>query len=110
MKNVRIADLKNNLSRHLERVRRGGQITVLDRDTPIARILPFVRGQGEVTGTERAESASQALEDLVRRGVVSAGSPRAWADWADAHAPRTRPKGSPSAVGLLIRTRRESTR
>jgi prevent-host-death family protein len=41
---IKIADLKNNLSRHLARVRRGGEITVLDRDTPVARIVPFVHG------------------------------------------------------------------
>ena len=41
MSNVRIADLKANLSRHLKTVRRGETITVLDRDTPVARIVPI---------------------------------------------------------------------
>jgi antitoxin (DNA-binding transcriptional repressor) of toxin-antitoxin stability system len=39
--NVRIAELKSQLSSHLRAVRRGKTITVLDRDTPIARILPY---------------------------------------------------------------------
>ena len=39
---VKIADLKNNLSRYLSRVRRGGELTVYDRDTPIARSTPSV--------------------------------------------------------------------
>jgi prevent-host-death family protein len=41
MKSVRVADLKAHLSEHLRSVRRGHPITVMDRDTPIAQILPF---------------------------------------------------------------------
>jgi prevent-host-death family protein len=37
---VRIAELKARLSHHLRTVRRGETITVLDRDTPVARIVP----------------------------------------------------------------------
>lgn len=40
MKNVRIAELKSRLSEHLRRVRGGRTLTVLDRNTPIARIVP----------------------------------------------------------------------
>jgi antitoxin (DNA-binding transcriptional repressor) of toxin-antitoxin stability system len=41
MKTVRIADLKSRLSEHLRSVRKGRTLTVLDRDTPIARIVPY---------------------------------------------------------------------
>ena len=41
MSNVRIADLKARLSEHLRAVRNGGTLTVLDRDTPVARIVPY---------------------------------------------------------------------
>jgi prevent-host-death family protein len=41
MSSVRIADLKARLSEHLRAVRRGRILTVLDRDTPIARIVPY---------------------------------------------------------------------
>ena len=41
MKQVRIADLKARLSEHLRGVRRGRPLTILDRDTPIARIVPY---------------------------------------------------------------------
>jgi antitoxin (DNA-binding transcriptional repressor) of toxin-antitoxin stability system len=41
MKVVRIADLKARLSEHLREVRRGRTITVLDRDTSIARLVPY---------------------------------------------------------------------
>jgi len=40
MSDVRIADLKARLSEHLRSVRNGGTLTVLDRDTPVARIIP----------------------------------------------------------------------
>jgi prevent-host-death family protein len=38
---VGIADLKAHLSRHLRRVRGGRTLTVLDRNTPVARIVPY---------------------------------------------------------------------
>jgi prevent-host-death family protein len=41
MSDVRIADLKARLSEHLRSVRNGGTVTVLDRNTPIARIIPI---------------------------------------------------------------------
>ena len=40
MNSVRIADLKAHLSEHLQAVRRGETIVVLDRQTPVARIVP----------------------------------------------------------------------
>lgn len=40
---VRIAELKTRLSEHLRYVRRGGSITVLDRQTPIARLESYAR-------------------------------------------------------------------
>lgn len=41
MTEVRIAQLKAKLSEHLRRVRRGHTLTILDRDTPIARVVPY---------------------------------------------------------------------
>ncbi len=41
MKNVGIADFKSKLSEHLREVRRGGILTVMDRNTPIARVVPY---------------------------------------------------------------------
>jgi prevent-host-death family protein len=41
MKTVRIAELKARLSEHLRAVRKGHTLTVLDRDTPVARIVPY---------------------------------------------------------------------
>jgi prevent-host-death family protein len=40
MKQVRIAELKSHLSEYLRAVRSGETISVLDRETPVARIVP----------------------------------------------------------------------
>ena len=44
MTGIRIADLKSRLSEHLRKVRAGSSLTILDRDTPIARIVPWKAG------------------------------------------------------------------
>jgi prevent-host-death family protein len=41
MKKVRIAELKARLSENLRAVRRGETVTVMDRDTPVARLVPI---------------------------------------------------------------------
>jgi prevent-host-death family protein len=40
MRQVGIAELKAKLSEYVRAVRRGESITVLDRDTPVAQIIP----------------------------------------------------------------------
>ena len=39
MRDVRIAELKAKLSQYLRLVRGGNEVRVLDRDTPVARII-----------------------------------------------------------------------
>jgi antitoxin (DNA-binding transcriptional repressor) of toxin-antitoxin stability system len=39
-----IADLKAHLSQHLRKVRGGRTLTVVDRDTPVAQIIPYDAG------------------------------------------------------------------
>ena len=58
MRKVGIADLKARLSEHLKAVRNGGTLTVLDRDTPIAPILPFTAPSVEM------RKASRRISDL----------------------------------------------
>jgi len=41
MKQVGVAELKNNLSRHLREVEGGAIIEVTDHDRPIARLIPI---------------------------------------------------------------------
>jgi prevent-host-death family protein len=53
MSDVRIADLKARLSEHLRSVRNGRTLTVLDRDTPVARIVPYVAQPLEIRKAQR---------------------------------------------------------
>jgi prevent-host-death family protein len=59
MADVRIAELKSRLSEYLRKVRRGRTLTVFDRETPIARIVPYEHNSGSlkvrttVTGTSK---------------------------------------------------------
>jgi prevent-host-death family protein len=58
MSTVRIAELKSRLSEHLRAVRKGRTLTVLDRDTPIARIVPYAPEPIEM------QRATRRLRDL----------------------------------------------
>lgn len=53
MRDVRIADLKARLSEHLRSVRNGGALTVFDRDTPIARIIPVAAPSLDIRKAKR---------------------------------------------------------
>jgi prevent-host-death family protein len=44
MSKVGIADLKAHLSQHLRKVRSSRTLTVVDRDTPVAQIIPYDPG------------------------------------------------------------------
>lgn len=41
MTKVGVAKLKAELSGYLRKVKRGGEVVVYDRDTPVARIVPY---------------------------------------------------------------------
>jgi prevent-host-death family protein len=56
-KTVRVAELKSRLSEYLRRVRRGETVTVLDRDTPIARLTPLAPGPAALTVRRPAPGA-----------------------------------------------------
>ena len=47
MTTVSVSDPKANLSRYLREVRRGGEVQVLDRGTPVARLVPPSVDDGE---------------------------------------------------------------
>jgi prevent-host-death family protein len=48
MRSVNIAQLKARLSEYLRHVRSGHEVTVLDRDTPVARLVPIGAGGGSI--------------------------------------------------------------
>jgi antitoxin (DNA-binding transcriptional repressor) of toxin-antitoxin stability system len=62
VKRATISQTKNQLSALLELVKRGEEVLVLERDVPIARIVPVERlGRRD---------ADMRLADLERRGVI----------------------------------------
>ena len=81
MSDVGIAELKAHLSEHLRAVRNGDSLTVLDRNTPIARIVPYTAQPLEIRPAsrrlrdlklppklaKRTDSSSVLLEDRRRR-------------------------------------------
>lgn len=56
-----IKDIKNNLSRYLERVKSGEEILITDRGKPIARIVKEDAGNA---------SLRSALNPLIQKGLV----------------------------------------
>ena len=69
MKSAKIAELKNNLSRYLDHVKAGGSVMVLERDRPVAQIVPLPGRSGRRTGGDDAR-----LARLERRGVIRRGT------------------------------------
>jgi prevent-host-death family protein len=45
MKRVGVADLKAKLSEYLRIARKGGEVVVMDRDQPVARLVPYAATQ-----------------------------------------------------------------
>jgi prevent-host-death family protein len=41
MNTVKIAEFKSHLSEHLRQVKRGQTLIIMDRNTPIARVVPY---------------------------------------------------------------------
>ncbi|MFI5118317.1 MAG: type II toxin-antitoxin system Phd/YefM family antitoxin [Terriglobales bacterium] len=67
MKTVNVAELKNRLSTYLQLVRDGEEVIVKDRNTPVARILPY--GGSAMTEEEKELVASGAMKLPPRGGV-----------------------------------------
>jgi antitoxin (DNA-binding transcriptional repressor) of toxin-antitoxin stability system len=95
VRRVKIAELKNNLSRHLDHVRSGGTVLVLDRDRPVARIVPLGGAPEESADADR-------LARLERRGLVRRGS-GGLPDWFGRRRP---PKVRGSVLADLLAERR----
>ena len=59
--------MKNNLSRYLEYVRGGGTVLILDRDLPVARIVPL-QHSAPAAGDDDTRLARLERRGLIRRG------------------------------------------
>ena len=60
MKGIGTADFKAHLSQHLRAVREGETLTILDRRTPIAKVVPIHDGETELV----VRPASGNLQDI----------------------------------------------
>jgi len=69
MKQAKISDLKNNLSRYLDLVRNGEVIQVLNRNTPVATIMGSPPGRS-------GEKDEELLARMERKGLVRRGNVR----------------------------------
>lgn len=67
---IGIAELKSRLSFYLRRVKRGRSITIYDRDTPIAQIIPF-GGTGPLVVRERLPDAQRPGDYEAPAGLLS---------------------------------------
>ncbi|MBI2889477.1 MAG: type II toxin-antitoxin system prevent-host-death family antitoxin [Nitrospirae bacterium] len=56
---VRIAELKAKLSAYLRNVRGGHSLTVLDRETPIARVVPYAEDRSRLVVRKSTLSAKE---------------------------------------------------
>ena len=70
MKYAKIGELRDGLSRYIDQVRDGSEILVLDRDRPVARIVPAGSAHPAPGGD------AERLLDLERRGLLRRGKGR----------------------------------
>jgi antitoxin (DNA-binding transcriptional repressor) of toxin-antitoxin stability system len=63
MKRVRIAQLKARLSEHVRDVRRGESYAVMDRETPVARLVPYTV-EGEALRVRRPRGRYPSLQKV----------------------------------------------
>lgn len=61
MRSTNIADLRNRLTQYLQEVRAGEEIIVRDRQTPIAKIVPFT--------VDEDDDAALVAAGLMRKGT-----------------------------------------
>lgn len=97
MKEAKISEIKNQLSRYLALVRRGEVVRIVDRNRPVAQIVPIGQASGE------GPVGAEALAEMERRGLIRRG-----------HGPIAReildsdPPGKPAGVLRALLDEREA--
>lgn len=69
MKNAKISEVKNQLSRYLDYVRRGGRVRILDRNIPVADIVPIEPGAAPSKESDLALLSALERQGGIRRGT-----------------------------------------
>ena len=97
--NVSVRDLKNSLSEHLARVRRGERVIVTLRGRPIAEIMPAVEP------TQLSEQ--ERLQRLADAGELTLGksSPGSSHDFAPAPTKKVRGRAQKTASQIILEDR-----
>lgn len=97
MKEAQISTLKNQLSRYLALVRKGEIVRIIDRNRPIAQIVPIGHAvNGRPVGPE-------ALAEMERRGLIRRGTNRIAPEILDRN-----PPGQPVGVLAVLLEEREA--
>ena len=99
MKQAKIAELKNRLSRYLDYVRKGGIVRVFDRDRPVADIIPVASAR--TSGTPALDAI---LNELERKGMIRRAAGKLPPDFLT----RKLPRASASVLEALLEERREN--
>ena len=100
MKKATISEAKNNLSALVDRVRAGETVLIVDRSTPVARLVPVAGTAPDPVGDDAR------LRRLERAGLIRRGTGRLPAGFFRRRRPR--PTGGASAVEALLAERRGS--
>jgi prevent-host-death family protein len=87
MKEAKISEVKNQLSRYLSLVRRGEPVRILDRSTPIAMLVPLSH---PIDGDS---SDTALLVQMERKGLIRRGTGRVDREILDGD-----PPGKPAGV------------
>ena len=98
MKVASLTDVKNDLSRYVEQVRRGARVRILVRGVPVADIVPVAPSAED----EDEGFSGEELADLEKRGIIRRGSAR---DSAELSRPGPR-VGGDAGVRAVISERR----
>lgn len=105
MKKAKTKDLKDNLSRYLGYVRRGGTVRVYDRDEPVAELVPIGARAADAAEGSQGSSGELAVitARLEREGVLRRGTGKLPDDFFT----RRLPKAKKSVVEALLEEREE---
>jgi prevent-host-death family protein len=96
VKRATISETKNNLSALIRRVKRGETILILDRDTPVARLVPVPPAE---------KSDEERLARLEKAGIVRRGTGK-YPERILRHKPVKLPPGV-SLLDALLKEREE---
>jgi len=66
---AKISELRDRLSRYLDHVRAGGRVVILDRNRPVAEIVPLGTPDDRAKGTDDGRLDALEREGLLRKGT-----------------------------------------